>query len=202
MLTNNVGFTTICSLRLNYTTLILYLTCCWIFRGSFHIPLAYHLDVNEKPSSICLHGNTIAEGLPAQTVVGQVIVEDPDHTSTRDACRNKTSDARGTRLNFGCKIESESDKRYFELSSDLTLRTKMIFIMETNNVYNVELTCTDKNAPLHTVTRSVEVTITGTFFHSLCALLVKKQMCHFWHECLRILFRIRDFPKKELLLHY
>ena len=138
-------------------------------------------DFNEKPANMCLLHNTVKENQPANTTVGQILIEDPDHPYLT-CSHGSTGQTVSHQADYSCQVVKGDDEfnsvveSMFTIDSSLMLKTTMPLNYELFSLVNgsvrVHVLCTDH---VHSIRESFVVYITGMYV----LLLVKKNVFFF-----------------------
>ena len=126
-------------------------------------------DVNEKPVNLCLLDaiSVIPEKSPANSVIGRIAIEDPDHPESKGICekpstRKHVQNARYTCAIYSTTMNVDLIKQKFYIDQSFQLNRKSDFDYKTKNVYNIPIMCRDRDKPIHLIEKVFVVRIQGT----------------------------------------
>ena len=136
------------------------------WRREAHFKFPSFADVNERPIKMCLVGNTtILELQKPDQVIGQLLIEDPDHKESTGIC-TKRSPSLTYSQNYTCEIESNfidvsSLKLDFYVDKKLKLHSNVTFNYAAKKQYIVPIICRDIHKPIHLIELTVTIKIKG-----------------------------------------
>ena len=133
------------------------------------------LDDRPHSTNICLNPRTVHENQPADTVVGQLIIDDsssPSLTCTKQHC----CPASGRHFDYVCNIKNPEQNQIlphlqknvtalFRLDDRFRLRTRVKLnysaLADTNGSVAIQISCRDTRRPLHFIGQSLQVHVAG-----------------------------------------
>ena len=125
-------------------------------------------DVNEKPVNLCLLDaiSVIPEKSPANSVIGRLAIEDPDHPESKGICGKPSTGKPVQNSRYTCDIYSTTVnvdliKQKFYVDGSYQLNRKSDFDYKTKNIYNIPIMCRDRDKPIHLIEKVFVVRIQG-----------------------------------------
>jgi len=132
-------------------------------RKSFIITIT---NVNEKPVNLCLLDaiSVIPEKSPANSVIGRLAIEDPDHPESKGICGKPSTGKPVQNSRYTCDIYSTTVnvdliKQKFYVDGSYQLNRKSDFDYKTKNIYNIPIMCRDRDKPIHLIEKVFVVRI-------------------------------------------